>query len=124
MDELTAFLKARWDDLERIAQDGKAACAHLDLCSDSGGEWWEHFGHENGPDLVLADIAAKRQILAEHAPADFTAYGDQLCRRCVWADDEPQKDSLHHWVIYPCLTLRLLAQPFAGHPDFREEWKA
>lgn len=76
------------------------------------------------PTRVLAECEAKRQILAEHAPADFTTYGDQLCRRCVWDDDEPQKDSpLHRWVIYPCRTVRMLALPYADRHGYREEWQ-
>lgn len=113
MDDLVAFINARWDDLERIAQDGKAACAHLDLCSDSGGEWWEHFGHENGPDIVLADIASKRQLLAMHQGAHWCP-----------TDDRPQYfNGVSAYRRLSCPVHRLLAQPFAQHPDFREEWK-
>lgn len=58
----------------------------------------------------------------EHAPADFTAYGDQMCRRCRWDDDEPGRDELHHWVVFPCLTVRLLTLEFQNHEDYRTEW--
>jgi hypothetical protein len=46
------------------------------------------------PARVLADVAAKRAIVALHP-----------CDDCGTGDD-------------PCLTLRLIAQPYLGHSDF------
>jgi hypothetical protein len=59
-----------------------------------------------------ADVAAKRQIIDEHQ-------NDQ--GRCAVCADPPQYDAT--WHPYPCTTLRLLALPYADHPDYREEWR-
>src|SRR5690348_2988976 len=55
---------------------------------------------------VLADIAAKRRILAVHVD-------QRECERCTWLDDE----------FYACETLRLLALPYADRPGYDEGWK-
>lgn len=62
------------------------------------------------PDAVLRRCAADRKILTEHAAADFTAYGDQLCRRCTVNNDA--SDALHDWMIWPCPTLLALAEGY------------
>ncbi|MDQ3577454.1 MAG: DUF6221 family protein [Actinomycetota bacterium] len=76
------------------------------------------------PARVLADVEAKRRTLSEHAPVESgAATGGYLCRVCLnpattggWAEDwYPQ--------THPCQTVRLLALPFAAHPDYREEWR-
>jgi len=59
---------------------------------------------DNDPAFVLADIAAKRLIIEQYELADGGLTG-QILRNCL---DTP---------------IRLLALPFAGHPDYREEWK-
>ena len=58
------------------------------------------------PARVLAECEAKRRIVALHT-YDWNPRG--LCM----ADDEPG----------PCSTLRVLAQPYADHEQFREEWR-
>jgi hypothetical protein len=79
----------------------------------------------NDPRDVIARCEAELAILGEHAPADFSAYGERLCRRCRWDDDEPGRDDdAHHWVIYPCRTIRLLAGGYKHRAGYREEdWK-
>lgn len=54
---------------------------------------------------LLADVAAKRRIVAECSVGPDGRWGMYALRI---ADR----------------TLRLLAQPYAGHPDYREEWRA
>lgn len=76
---------------------------------------------------LAADVDAKQRILALHAvevrtaPARYSEHtGERLaaehevtCAVCGWASDDPSSG---------CETVRLLALPFAGHPDYREEW--
>ena len=119
MSDLVAFLAAR------LAADGAGAedfhdAASCESCMGAPGPFPCNCGH---PARVLREVAAKRAILAEHAPTDWTAYADRMCRRCVWNDEEPH-DELHHWVIWPCPTVRALAAIYSDHPDYRQEWKA
>jgi hypothetical protein len=38
---------------------------------------------------------------------------------CMACDVQGQGEGPH----YPCLTLRLLALPYADHADYRQEWR-
>lgn len=73
----------------------------------------------NNPARVLADIAAKRRILAEHRPVTERASWDSdvtYCRTCTY-DDGLDRD------VFPCRTVCLLASPFSDHPDFNPDWR-
>lgn len=92
----------------------------------------------------LTELDAKRRILVEHEPEwqtvewphDQNGKGEaQVCRRCQNAehtDWQPvpgeagvlPEGFVAPYVIAPCMTLRLLALPFASHPDYRPEWRA
>ena len=65
----------------------------------------------NTPRRVLADVAAKRAILADHK----TVHG--------WPDDEPSCWRCNPDTDYPCPTLQVLVQPYSDHPDFDAAWK-
>lgn len=132
---LPAFLEARWAEEADIAQ--RAAPGpwefsdrgwQLRLTADapnfervamvdqpSEAQWWA-IRHAAGwdPSRVLAEVDAKRRILAYHEP-EFSKISDYSdCANCI--DDGRQYDS------YPCHTVRLLALPYAGHPAYRQEW--
>lgn len=93
---LAGFLTERYDVLESVAHD-------MQDQSRLGRPLIELLGGGTGirqltsPDYVLADIEAKRQIV------ELVPYLSEPGRR---GD-----------------ILRLLALPFADHPDYREEWK-
>jgi hypothetical protein len=76
----------------------------------------------NDPAHVLADITAKRAILAEHAIKDNGA-GKPDSRYCwtCYADRGYNADSSRY--LAWCRTVRLLAVPFADHPDYDESWR-
>jgi hypothetical protein len=94
------------------------------------------------PGRVLADVEPKRQIIDLHKlgyPGGEPQYGvhwesynvyneDGSIRGdreyCV-EDDEPRPPYYCETCqeCGPCETLRLLALPFAAHPDYREEWR-
>lgn len=60
------------------------------------------------PARVLAECDAKRRIVADHASThECPKDGDS----CGWWDGEP------------CDVIRLLALPYADHPDYRDEWR-
>jgi len=97
MSDLTDFLLARIADDKRDAEG---------LEDDGTYGTWSHW--------VLAECEAKRQIVALHTsdgghecPAGFDSPGDSFV--------DYTRD---------CHTLRLLAIPDAGHPDYRQEWGA
>lgn len=68
---------------------------------------------------VLADVAAKRAILALHTPitSDVSPVGELLC------EAETVGDNHYHSTPWPCPTLRILATIYADHPDFDESWR-
>lgn len=69
---------------------------------------------------VLADCEARRRIVELHAPLDCE--GVTVCSECG-----PDEDVRFRVEAYgrgwPCLTMRVLAQVYADHPDYREEWR-
>lgn len=121
--DLAAFLRARLDEDERTARH--AFGGH----NDDGPEWTEVSSgalstgselHGIGdsaitrhmerwdPARVLADVDAKRRIIAEHPwrrEPDWPS--GRQCRQCA--------------TEHPCQTLRLLALPYAAHPGYRPE---
>ncbi len=110
MTPLTAFLTARLDELEARALRWPEDSPTL---APDGHFWRDTLGHPiYAPrSFVLADIASKRAIV------------DLLEDRARMAleDDEP----LGSWsldVQNAVAVLRILAEPFAAHPDFEFVW--
>lgn len=101
--------------IARIAEDEKIAYpATYEGCFiDEGEEWLLPFLDQFSGDRMLAECKAKRAIIADH-PQD--PYHTADCNRC----EDRVFDSPLEW---PCPTLRLLAVPYADHPDYREEWR-
>jgi hypothetical protein len=62
------------------------------------------------PARVLAEVDAKRRILTAH-----TAMMPGWCTTCDVPGD-------YRGNLSGCETLRLLAMPYADHPDYRPEW--
>jgi hypothetical protein len=141
--DIAAFLRARYDEREarakaadvkqgdtswfvspvvataprnftvRSAQDKRPIARAADLAGDDAadtvgildGEAVAAHIADNDPEFVLAGIKAKQQIV------------DMWAR---WADGFGTFGRAGEAMES---TLRLLAQPYAGHPEFREEWK-
>ncbi|MER7131232.1 DUF6221 family protein [Streptosporangium saharense] len=125
--DLTAFLKARFDEDERVARadrgysqewhtevarddqhDGGRACVRSSqgdvITGDVDVERARHIAHYD-PARMLREVAAKRQILDAHA--DIPGDGINFTR----AEQDRAEE-----------TLRLLALPYADHDDYQEEW--
>lgn len=129
-DDLVAFLR------DRLAEDERLALAVEDAVGSyrRGGEYpdgsgtafadafpsypWGHDfeGHElrfmagpGHPSRVLAEVAARRAIV-QHCGSTLRHAGDPPG---IDPEDTPAVEQV----------LRLLAQPYADHPQFREEWK-
>ncbi len=75
-----------------------------------------------------AECEAKRRIVTLHydywaesneANAEWEDPKDRLPSFCACCNDSEVYYEAGRW---PCTTLRALALPYAGHPDFRSEW--
>lgn len=137
MDDLIAFLRARIDEDEADAlavggdkswflyleggQDGWAVEGQDtgELGCIVGSEALGHHIVRHDPARVLADVAAKRQIIELHSPdGDFLP----ACKTCSCAGALACMDC-HETVEWPCPTAKMLALPYADHPDYRQEWR-
>jgi hypothetical protein len=139
MTTLTDFLLARYAEIEAMAREVIA-----DGDADELGRWeWVEYPYEGGspqplgslaesksgydpdwswarlvnrydPAYVLAECEAKRRIVEEHyymprhESRDF-GFEDGNCVTCRRQG--------------PCVTLRLLALPYADHPEYDERWR-
>lgn len=142
-DALVAFLRARYDEREAKARAAGGASWSVGVEETSDGEnayyslgaygeepfvdtafagtdvtelaKFEHIA-DNDPQFVLDDIAAKRQILDEIIPAVEALEDSYWNERRVAKSKSIEYDESRR-------LLRLLALPFAGHPDYREGWR-
>jgi Family of unknown function (DUF6221) len=106
---LTNFLLSRIAEDEAVARAAEVSEGNVVEIFDSGpGTVGDHYG-QHGPSRVLADCDAKRRIV-EHVQGVGGDAGDP-------AGVEPESLPMATHV------LRLLALPFADHPDYREEWR-
>lgn len=99
--ELVEFLLARIAEDEAMSQAAVRWSEGASQWSDAGEPDWQHIARWD-PARVLVECDAKRRIVELHPE-----HGWSHC----------EGESL------PCPTLRLLALPYAEHPDYREEWK-
>ncbi|MER7500465.1 DUF6221 family protein [Nonomuraea pusilla] len=135
-DDLTAFLRARYDEDERAATHARGTVpvrrpGDVRPFRRQDEQTLDIYSAVFRPERILADVAAKRRILHEHAivhrEIGWLEDGDEdnaeipVCRSCV-----PK----HSWYGSradvpegPCRTVRLLALPYADLNSYREEWK-
>lgn len=71
------------------------------------------------PTRVLREVEAKRQILGIHRLAGYDFEGRDVGPGCYECGHSAEYSDRGGW----CETVRLLALPYADHPDYREEWK-
>lgn len=139
--DLVAWLRAQLDDDERAALGGRhnpsVGVLRWTASHSRGAEWLVGNGREligwvegerdadhiarHDPARVLAEVDAKRRVLDLHA-------GDHECstiRHGVdWDGQSVEEIDSCTWVLGgDCSTVRLLALPYAAHPDYREEWR-
>ncbi|MFI6485188.1 DUF6221 family protein [Nonomuraea sp. NPDC050663] len=128
MSDLVGFLRDQLDEEERDA--GLAMAALLPARMLTGGEQVtvpvervlrqlpkelaQHIARHDPP-AVLADVASRRQILADHrmTQAEAVTEDDSLfweeCRECGGE--------------WPCRTVRRLAARYERLPGFKDEWR-
>lgn len=120
MVELVEFLAARLDEDEQVA---RAADSKLGYLVGAVDYWFpeaerdEQHAVRHAPGRVLAEVDAKRRSVALHHAELVEAKspdGDDRAVLWCWECDGE---------AFPCRTLRLLALPYADHPDYDEAWR-
>lgn len=117
MNELVDFLRARLDEDAARQQGSFEQWHHMDCCSLPEYSFTCDCGV---PARALAEVEAKRQLVgmfecsiaAGHVPEGSHDGRDP---------DEAERDEAVAATAEAALCL--LALPYAGHPDYREEWK-
>ena len=121
-DDLVAFLKARLDEDERaarragdsfrqIGETGVIVATEGDRAEECASANWagiaEHIVRHD-PARVLADIEAKRELLADYER--FVA---------------ERRRMMGGWDSYPAVSpvLAAFAAVYADHPDYRYDWR-
>ena len=118
--DLDQFLLARIAEDKRIAADAAVAGGREEWDSDGDGppHVAEHVARHD-PARVLAECAAKRRLVL--ACRDSRPDLHFLGARPNGMADFPLTPSDQHQLA--ALTLALLALPYAGHHDYRPEWR-
>lgn len=126
--DLVEFLTARLDEDEQAAMRVKSNWRQIGetgvvVASDDGyaeecanGNWTGIAEHivRHDPVRVLAEVDAKRRIIALCEPPLVDVTGpDDTERQYIPGEGEP-------WGLP---VLRLMALPYAGHPDYDEAWR-
>lgn len=114
-DDLIAFIRARYDDEERAAR------RVLDLESDEFEyeyEWSRHSRHK------VSGGSGRMSLPGASSPTDRLAEVDAKRRILDWLDSVDRiADAAEVFGIDVAEARRLLALPFAQHPEFRDEWR-
>jgi hypothetical protein len=129
MDDLVAFLRARLDEDEQVARATPYPWPWAEDEDEVGHVWAEGLNlvvkdayPENArhiarwdPARVLAEVEAKRRILDEVVP-EVDGMDERI--NGEWGIGSIAEDD---YASVPLL--KLLALPYAAHPDYREEWR-
>ncbi|MFD8710392.1 DUF6221 family protein [Streptomyces anulatus] len=149
MDDLVQFLRDRLDEDERAARlalgtnvmarvrRGQPAPRWVPSPEEDAGIWdtdgiprvkfvWarerDHIVRHD-PVRVLREVEAKRRLLGEHQHD-----GSGACALCALPEDfdddaEGNRTFSRSAQPWPCTTVKLLALPYADHPDHRDAWR-
>jgi hypothetical protein len=102
------------------------------VCNDSGVS--RHIVNWD-PARVLAEVAAKRRILDLHEPvpsgysegrwSSGSQHGELQCSHCAGLCHSGSGLNCENPdAPWPCPTVRILVQPYAGRPGWQESWRA
>ena len=107
MSDLASWLLEQIAEDERFSQPNDHGC-----CDDLSGR---HLSHER----LVAECDAKRRIIELHREIETPPF-DGYCAIC----QDPGGVGLESTVVrYPCLTLSLLALPYADREGFDPTWR-
>jgi hypothetical protein len=129
-DDLVAFLRARLDEDEQVAEALRGVRFHA--YEEGGDDGWaiesdpdgdpgaivgeralaEHIARWD-PARVLAEVTAKRRIISLFSHAS---------PHSVMSGQAEREDFRNGWQFAMWDALPLLAVPYASHPDYRAEW--
>lgn len=120
-------ISGSWDGWEPIAHQLAADCDTV----PNVGRLDQHLHHNADPARVLAEVKAKRAIIAMHEQAEKWTWDPRPAGTPV---REPRREPAGHCgtcqiedgVIHgkwPCDTLKHLAAVYADHPDFDPAWR-
>lgn len=115
-DDLVAFLRARLAEDEQIA----ASCSGDTWTVDGGSIIADHWTDQI-VDWIYDDNAPH---IARHDPARVLSEVEarrRITDECAWTSEAAVDTSAVAGLAL--MTLRLLALPYAGHPDYRDEWR-
>lgn len=107
MTTLIEWLREQLDTDERLARDLYGACWHIDICRESGHNFFDALD----VDQLLAEVQSKRAIL------DWL----DLVERYMDRDDMGWHQL--SGAIDVDEARAILAEPYRSRPGFREEWK-
>lgn len=111
-DAIAAFIRARLDEDEQVARGVSPGCSSTwELMELGDGYGVGYLSIDSA--RVLAEVAAKRAILAEHPK--LWDDDPSVCRVC---EDRTRHDAAE-WL---CWTVRLLASCWSDHPDYDPSW--
>lgn len=118
MADIAEFVLARIAEDQAIAESVRAERGDVRGDQTRSVQEWAEFDSSEphvavGHDRMLAECAAKRKIIVEHGPDSH-----QWCIGCHFGSDEERM-----YKIDECPTKRMLAEPYADHPDYRPEWR-
>ncbi|WP_282698032.1 DUF6221 family protein [Streptomyces sp. CC208A] len=91
--DLVEFLTARFDEDDAVIRDGIDA------------------GESNISSLDLVDVQAKRSVVNAYAEVAYMDTGD------------PEPEFAYGRAVGLGVAVRLLALPYADHPDYDEAWR-
>jgi hypothetical protein len=114
LDELIAFVRRCLDEDERVAREAEGGWTALGPDPERTNSVGRHAARWD-PVRVLAEVAAKRRILDDYdiVVSAIRRVDDVDGNRLLYARLEARESDI-----------RWLAQPYAGHEGWREEWVA
>jgi hypothetical protein len=112
VDELVAFLRAALDRDEQVIREAAEDYFYAEGHGAAVDRWFDRWNPYN-PESMLPEVRAKRRILDDHEP--LVSGACDRCSRGMWSDGHQ---------IWPCTTIRALAQPYAGQPGWDRRWAA
>lgn len=136
--DITGFLTARLDEREQWARHAEHALGTkydplMLAASETVSVSLVALYREARPERVLADVKAKRAILALHGletlslppapyelPEGFTGKFVGYCQLCSEIDGSEGLNT--YYEPWPCPSVRILAGIDAEHPDYKQAW--